>query len=141
MRRFLDAVVGEPVFIVGSQDQPGLQRLLQVALQFCLGGVANHRQQRNLPTVSQAGELLQGFLGCHGQPAQLVMHELHDVVRVPLGVDANEIPGPDRGPVVELQQAFLGEDGKELDGEERIAGRFSMHQRSERRGATATAVQ
>ena len=98
------------------------------------------RKHRDLGDVAEAGELLQRLLGLDGQAGQLPDHEVHDVVGVPLGVNAIEIPGPARRVMIEGEQPLFGERRNELNGEERIAARLLVHQLRERRGALRLAA-
>ena len=94
----------------------------------------NDREHRDVGTVAEAGELPQRVLRVGGSARQLADHEVDDVVGVPLGVDALEIPGPARLLVIEGQQPLVGERVKKLDREKRIAAGLLVHQLRQRRG-------
>jgi len=67
-----------------------------------------------LALLAEAGQLLQRFLGFEPQAAQLSNHELHDIIGVPLRVNALEVPGPSCLFVIEHEQTFFGERVKKL---------------------------
>ena len=96
------------------------------------GSTANERQRTGLGGVSQAREQSQHAARFDRQPVQLPGHEVRHVVRVFLGVDAIEVPGPSRLLVVEGEQALLGEHVEELDHEERVTGGLVVHEMRER---------
>ena len=98
------------------------------------------RKRRDLGDVSETGQLLQRVLRFGRQAGELPDHEVHDVVGVPLGVNAIEIPGPARCVMIEGEQSLFGERRKELNGEERIAAGLLVHQLRERRGALRLAA-
>ena len=53
------------------------------------------------------------------------------------GLDALEVPQDHRAlTMIEGEQALLGERGKKLDGEERIAGRLLVHQLRQQSGTS-----
>ena len=92
----------------------------------------NHRKHRGLGGVSETGHLLQRGLRCGRQPGELAEHEVHDIIGVPLGVNAIEIPGPARRIMVEGEQSFFGKRKHELNGEERVAAGLLEDQLRER---------
>ena len=93
-----------------------------------LARAIDHAQGGDRRAVAQAGELPQRRLDRSGQAGQLAKHQVHDIVGEALGLDALEVPGPAHLTMIEGEQALLGERGKKLDGEERIAGRLLVHQ-------------
>ncbi len=66
----------------------------------------------DLGDVAETGELLQRLLRFGRQAGELPDHEVHDVVGVPLGVNAIEIPAPARRVMIEGEQPFFGERSK-----------------------------
>ena len=84
--------------------------------------------------------MLQRLLRVERQAVQLAHHQIHDVVPVPLRVDAIEVPGPSCLLMIEREPTFFGERVKKLNQEERIAGRLLMHQLRERGGALRLAA-
>ena len=110
-------------------------------MQFLLRILEDHGQEGKLRAVAQTGELLQGLLGLDRQAAQLADHEVDDVVRVPLGVNATQVPGPARRAMIEREQSFLGQRRKKLNRKERIAGRLLVHQLRQRGRALLFAVE
>src|SRR2546430_14591818 len=123
------------------EDESGSQRFLQIAVQCLLRILVDHRQQGKLRAVTQTGELPQGLLGVDRQAPQLANHEVDQVVRVPLGVNASQVPGPARRAVIEREQSFVDQRRKKLNREEWIAGRLLVHQVRQRRRALPVAVE
>jgi hypothetical protein len=69
----------------------------------------NDQKHRDLGDIAEAGELLQSSLGLKGQAGQLPNHEVHYIVRVPLGVKAIEFPAPACCVMIETQQSLFGQ--------------------------------
>ncbi len=78
----------KPVAALRLDDEPAPQRLLQVLVQPLRRFAVDHRQEREIRAVAERRELPQGLLGLARQAKELADHELDDVVRVPLVVDA-----------------------------------------------------
>ncbi len=110
-------------------------------MDLCLRGPEHDGQERDVGNVAEAGQLLQGFPGLDGQAAQLGHHEVHDVLGVPLGMDALEVPRPARMHMIEGEQPLVGERRNELHDEKRIATRLLMDQLRQRGGARWLAAQ
>src|SRR5271156_6256098 len=102
---------------------------------------ANETKCRDLGDVSQAGKLLQYPLAFDGQAVQFPNHEVHDIIRVPLDVNAIEVPAPPRLVIVESKQPFFGERRNELNGEKWIASSLVMDQFRQRSDALRFAAQ
>src|ERR1700681_1954002 len=77
----------------------------------------NYRKHRDPGDVAEAGELLQRRLGLDRQADQSPDHEVHDIVGVPLGVKAIELPAPARRVMIEAEQPLFSESRNELNGE------------------------
>ena len=131
----------ELVRTFGLENESCSQRFLEVAVQFLLRVLVDHRQESDVGGVAQTGELPQGVLGVGRQAAQLADHEVDHVVGVSLGVNARQVPGPARRPVIEADQSFLDQRRQKLDREEWIAGRLLVHQLRQRGRALMVAVE
>src|SRR5262245_58941140 len=97
-------------------------------------------QHLELRAVAHAGELLERELGLNRQAIQLPDHEIDDIVREVLGVNATKIPGPTPLAGVEREQALVRQRRDELNREEWIARRFLVDQFRQRGGAFRFAV-
>ena len=86
-----------------------------------LGRPAHERERGQVGAVAEAGELLQRLLRHERQPGQLGHHEVDDVGRVPLRVDAPNVPRPARRVRIEREQPLVGKRREELNDEERVA--------------------
>ncbi len=100
----------------------------------------NDREGGDLRDVSQARKLLQCVLGFKRKAVQLSHHQLDDIIGVFLGVDAIQIPGPSRTPVIEGEQALLVELGNKLNGKERVSASLVVDQAGQRGGLRLRAV-
>ena len=136
----LHPVVNESVGAFQALDQVLTNRGPQRRVHLLLRGPENDRKHRDRGDVAEAGEKLQRLLRFDRQAGQLAHHKVHDIVGVPHGVNAREIPGPARRVTIEAEQALFGERVKKLDHEERIAGGVLMHQLRQRRDALRLAA-
>src|SRR5215469_9541817 len=105
------------------------------------GRPENDRMHRDFGGIAETGHLLQRQLRLGGQTSKLRDQEVDHVIRVTLGVNALEIPGPARSITIEGEHSFIGERRNELNGEERIAARLLVHQSRERRAAFRLAAE
>ncbi len=137
---FPDTVVHEPVGAIQALDEFQANRLPQVPVDLFLRCPAHERERLCVRTVAEAGELLQPLLRRGRQPVQLSDHQVDDVGRVPLRVDALEVPRPACRLMVEREQPLVGESGDELDHEERVAARLLAQQLRQRGGARRLAA-
>src|SRR6202022_4631663 len=105
-----------------------------------LRGPEDDRKCLGAGDVSNTSQLLQRILRLVRQAGELPDHQVHDVIGVTLGVNAVEIPGPARSIMIEGEHSLFGERRDELNGEERIATRFLVHQLRKRRCALRLAA-
>ena len=94
-----------------------------------------------MAACSETGKLLQCGLRFRRQLTELVDHQVNHVLRVSLGADASEIPGPRARGCIERDQAFVGERGQEPDREERIPAGLLMDELREGDGLRWCATQ
>ena len=106
-----------------------------------LRGCENGRKHRGLGVISETGELSQRGLRFRRQLTELGDHQLDHVLRVFLGADVIEIPGPRARGRIECDQAFVGECGQEPDRKERIAAGLLVDELRERGGLRGCATQ
>ncbi len=92
VRSFLDTVVHETVSALEALDQLQADRLPQVRVDLLLGRSAHERERRSVGAAAETGELLQPLLRPRRQAGQLPHHQVRDVGRVTLRVDALEVP-------------------------------------------------
>ena len=137
---FLNAIVDELVGAFQVLDQLQTNGVPEIRTDF-LGrfpeGEGKHPDRGDVP---EAGELLHRLLRVERKAVQPSHHQIHDVVPVPLRMDAIEVPGPSSLLMIEREPTFFGERVKKLNQEERIAGRLLMHQLRERGGALRLAA-
>ena len=92
VRSFLDTVVHKSVAALQALDQLQANRLPQVRVDLLLGRSVHERERRSVGAAAETGELLQRLLRPRRQAGQLPHHQVRDVGRVPLRVDALEVP-------------------------------------------------
>ena len=73
-------------------DQLQADPLAQVRVDLLLGRSAHERERWSVGSAAEAGELLQRLLRPRRQAGQLPHHQVRDVGRVSLRVDALEVP-------------------------------------------------
>src|SRR5215471_4360262 len=98
---FLKSVMNEPVGTIETIDELLAPGFPQSRVHLFFGCSHNYRKRRDVGDVAEASELLQRLPRVERQPRQLPGQELNDVVRVPFGVDAAEVPGPSYPVVIE----------------------------------------
>ena len=138
---FLDTVVDKLVGALQPLDHLVTDRLPQIRVDRLLRCPANKSKGRDRGGVPKARQLLECLLCVDGQAVQLPDDEVHDVVGVPLGVHAIEVPRPAPLAMIEGEQPLFRERGNELHGEKRIAGRLVVHQLRQRGDARRFAAQ
>src|SRR5947207_4984819 len=92
LRSFLDTVVHKSVAALQALDQLQADPLPQVRVDLLLGRSAHERERWSVGSAAEAGELLQRLLRPRRQAGQLPHHQVRDVGRVSLRVDALEVP-------------------------------------------------
>ena len=92
VRSLLDSVVHKTVGALQALDQLQANRLPQLRVDLLVGRSAHERERRSVGAAAEAGELLQRLLRPRRQAGQLPHHQVRDVGRVPLRVDALEVP-------------------------------------------------
>jgi hypothetical protein len=138
---FLDAVVNKPIGTLQTRDEFEADSLPQIRVDLLLRSPTNDGKRLDLGAVSKAGKQLQCFLGAGRQPLELADHEVDDIVREAPGLDAVEIPGPDRLVRVEFKEVLFAERRQKLDCEKRVAQRFLVCQACERLGGRASTAE
>ncbi len=94
VRRFLDAVMHEPIGPFQLHHQTGPHRRPQRCVQRFLALTTDQGQGADPRAVAQAGEKPEGVLRRRGQTPQLAEHEFHDVIGEALRPDTLELPRP-----------------------------------------------
>ena len=90
----LNAIVDEPVSACHTLDQLLMAGRPQSRIELPLRNPEDHRKCCALGNVSKTSQLLQCILRQGRQAGDLPDHKISDVVDVPLGVNAVDIPGP-----------------------------------------------
>src|SRR6516165_6276447 len=132
---FLHPVVDELVGTLEALDQFLTDRFRLCRVDVLRRRPENDRMHRDFGGIAETGHLLQRQLRFGRQAGQLRDQEVHHIIRVTLGVNALEIPGPARSLMIKGEHSVGGERRDELNGEERIATRLLVHQSRERRAA------
>ncbi len=141
IRRFLDAIMNETVAARRALDEFLPHCRPQSRVDLFLRSPEDDRQCPGGGDVANTSQLLQRILRLRRQAGELSDHQVHDVVGVTLGMNAVEIPAPARTLMIEAEHPLFGERSDELNGEERIATRFLVHQARKRRCALRLAAQ
>src|SRR5262249_10361229 len=121
-------------------DQSLMYAFPECRVQLLLRSLKNGREGRGLGDVSETGQLLQCRLRLRRQTDELFDHQVDHIVSVSLDMHAIEIPGPARAIKIKDEQFSFGERRNELNGEERIAACFLVHQVCEWRTASRLAA-
>jgi len=101
--RLMNAVMGEPVRARLPLHQLQAHRIAQSRVDLLLRSLEDDREHGDVGDVAEAGKLLQYFLSFERQAVELPDHEVDHVIRVALGVNPLEIPGPSRFALLEVE--------------------------------------
>src|SRR4029077_19892923 len=141
VRRFVNAVVSEPVCTLGPEYEAGLLGMLQIAIEFLFAALVDRCEYGSVGAVAETGQMAQRTLSVGRQAMQLADHQVDDIVRVPLRMNASQVPGPVGLALLEREQSFLDQRGKKLNDEEWIAAGLLMHQFRQRGRALVVTVE
>ena len=125
---FAHAVMHEPVIVLGAQQQFVGDEVLQRAVDFLHGDVAELRQQAGFSVHTESGERLQHVSGAGREPVELAAHQIDNVVGEALLVDQIDVPDPLVMQQMEAHELLVDQGRKELNREEWIAARLAMDQ-------------
>jgi hypothetical protein len=140
MSEYAASVVHEPVDAIQALDELEADRLPKVGVDFFLGRPTHERERSQGGAVAEASELLQRLSRHERQPGQFGHHEVRDVGRVRLRVDARDVPRPTLRGRIEREQLLVDEGREELDDEEGVAASLRVHQLRQRGGARRLAA-
>src|SRR6516225_7498078 len=93
---FPDAVVKEDISMICSRDEPRPDCFLNLGIDSLRRSSENETRSNHLNAASQTSKPLKDFLCCQGETVQLPSHEFCHVVRVTLGANSLQVPGPGR---------------------------------------------
>ena len=136
------AVVWELVSMAVALEQPRSHRRRELGIGLLLRDAQQLAQGEAVGAgSSQAGQVFQREPCLVGEAPQLGRHQLADVVGEPFGPDGGQVPVPDPGLVIELDQTLVAKHAQELDDEERVPPGLLLDEILERLDLAAVAVE
>src|ERR1700749_3280404 len=104
----LHPVVGEPVTAVQAAYDTHANRLPEYHMQSVFGLAPNCFERGDSGAVSKASQLLERLSRDSRKPAQLLRHQIYDIVCEPLCPNALQVPEPPPGVSIEGEEAVFG---------------------------------